>query len=128
MAEKAEKIMMRSTAQAHSFIASKYCSDIEVKQGMERHQKNEACIVPIILLRPPALLQGKCVFVLSRCESVRPRRDSTQAGNGSQRTVQVHPKRADRSAPAVEREQKPAVAAQREVDGAAARANVAGDA
>ena len=31
------------------FLASEYCSDIEVKQAMERHKSNEARVIPIIL-------------------------------------------------------------------------------
>jgi hypothetical protein len=32
-----------------SFLASKYCRDIEVERAMERHRKGEAAVVPIIL-------------------------------------------------------------------------------
>jgi len=31
------------------FIASKYCSGIEVKRAMERHEAKEACVIPVIL-------------------------------------------------------------------------------
>src|SRR5438094_4349901 len=32
-----------------SFIASKYCSSIEMKRAMERHEAKEARVIPIIL-------------------------------------------------------------------------------
>lgn len=32
-----------------NFLASDYCYDIEMKQAMERHEKKEAFVVPIIL-------------------------------------------------------------------------------
>ena len=36
-----------------SFIESKYCYDIEVKEALKRHESNEANVIPIIL-RPCA--------------------------------------------------------------------------
>lgn len=32
-----------------NFIASDYCWDVEVKRAMERHEANEATVIPIIL-------------------------------------------------------------------------------
>ena len=32
-----------------SFLASDYCQDIEIKWALERHDRGEACIIPIIL-------------------------------------------------------------------------------
>ncbi|MGJ8528609.1 toll/interleukin-1 receptor domain-containing protein [Maritalea sp.] len=31
------------------FIASRYCYDVEMKRAMERHQKNDAVVIPVIL-------------------------------------------------------------------------------
>jgi len=33
----------------HSFIASNYCYDIEMKRALEKHEKNELRVIPIIL-------------------------------------------------------------------------------
>ncbi|MDB9527899.1 GUN4 domain-containing protein [Oscillatoria sp. CS-180] len=33
------------------FIASSYCRDIEIKRAIERHQAEEACVIPVILRR-----------------------------------------------------------------------------
>lgn len=34
---------------SHHFLASQYCRDIEVKRAMERYQKREAILIPIII-------------------------------------------------------------------------------
>ena len=31
------------------FLASKYCSEIELEQALRRHDQGEACVIPIIL-------------------------------------------------------------------------------
>lgn len=33
------------------FIASSYCRDIEIKRAIERHEAEEACVIPVILRR-----------------------------------------------------------------------------
>lgn len=38
------------------FIASDYCYDVEVKQSMERHEKREAVVIPVIIR--PCFWQG----------------------------------------------------------------------
>jgi hypothetical protein len=38
------------------FIDSKYCYDIEMKRALERHEKREALVIPVILR--PVVLKG----------------------------------------------------------------------
>lgn len=52
-----DKVIKENLEQAHlilllvsqDFIASKYCHEIELKTAMERHEKGEAIVIPIIL-------------------------------------------------------------------------------
>jgi internalin A len=44
--ERADIILLLISA---DFIASDYCYEIEMKRALERHEKEEACVIPIIL-------------------------------------------------------------------------------
>ena len=44
--EEAEIILCLVSA---GFLASPYCSDIELKRALERHDAGDACVIPVIL-------------------------------------------------------------------------------